>query len=182
MKIAWGITGCGDRLEETYNLMKDLKNRFGASLRIEVFLSKAALKVVKYYKLVEKLKSGFDAYTVEIDANSPFLAGRLQIGEFNAFIIAPASSNTVAKIATGISDTLITNSAIQAIKGFTPVYILPTDFQAGIVETILPNGSKLRLRIRSEDAENVKRLEGFEGITVIRETKKIEDIIVNFMT
>lgn len=177
MKVAWGITGCGDKLEETYLIMKGIKELYGPSIRIEVFLSKAALTVAKYYRLVEQLKSSFDSYMVEIDSNSPFLAGRLQTGEFDSLIIAPASGNTVAKITVGISDTLLTNSAIQAIKGFTPVYIMPTDFQEGIIETRRPNGSILRLRVRKEDAENVKKLKKMVGITIFKDPKDLNLII-----
>jgi len=177
LKVAWGITGCGDKLEETYNIMKGLKELYGTSLRIEVFLSKAALKVAKYYRLVDQLESSFDSYMVEIDSNNPFLAGRLQTGEFDSLIIAPASSNTVAKITVGISDTLLTNSVIQAIKGFTPVYIMPTDFQEGITETKLPNGNTLRLKVRKEDAENVRKLEKMEGITIFKHPRDLNVII-----
>ena len=180
MKLAWGITGCGDKLEETYTVMKGLKEKHRDHLRIEVFLSKAGLKVAKYYKLVDQIKSGFDSYMVEVDSNSPFLAGRLQSGEFDALMIAPASSNTVAKIAVGVSDTLLTNSAIQAIKGFTPVFIMPTDFQEGITTTQLPDGSLLKLRVRREDAENVRKLQEMDGITVFKEPKEIGSILAKF--
>jgi archaeoflavoprotein AfpA len=177
LKVAWGITGCGDKLEETVNIMKGLKEEHGPSLRIEVFLSKAALKVVKKYRIVDQLKSSFDSYMVEIDSNSPFLAGRLQTGEFDSLVIAPASGNTVAKIAVGIADTLLTNSVIQAIKGFTPVYIMPTDFEEGIMETILPKGKILRLKIRKEDAENVRKLNKMEGITIFKNPRCLNVIL-----
>ncbi|MCW4014670.1 MAG: archaeoflavoprotein AfpA, partial [Candidatus Bathyarchaeota archaeon] len=116
MKIAWGVTGSGDRFRETYEVMRELKDKHGDKLSIHVYLSKAAELVAKYYKLTEELK-GFDKYNVEVDANTPFLSGMLQSGRYDLLIIAPATSNTVAKIVVGVSDTLLTNAAVQGVKG-----------------------------------------------------------------
>ena len=124
MKIAWGITGSGDKINETIDAMKALK-RAHPDLRIEVFLSKAGAMVAKYYRVEEELREGFDRMWNEVDANTPFLAARLQVGEFMFMLIAPATSNTVAKLAVGVADTLLTNAAIQAVKGSVPVYIMP---------------------------------------------------------
>jgi len=38
LKIAWGITGCGDRIEETFGIMNDLSERYDRD--IKVYLSK----------------------------------------------------------------------------------------------------------------------------------------------
>jgi len=83
--------------------------------------------VAKWYRLFESLKENFHKLQVESGPNSPFLAGELQIGKFKFLLIAPATSNTVAKIAAGICDTLLSNSAIMAGKAFLPVYVMPTD-------------------------------------------------------
>jgi len=162
MKIAWGITGSGDKINETIEVMKALK-RAHPELGIEVFLSKAGATVAKYYR-VEKELSSFDKVWNEVDANTPFLAARLQVGEFMFLLIAPATSNTVAKLAVGISDTLLTNAALQAVKGYVPVFVMPVDFREGETTTTLPSGKKLRLRVRKEDAENVAKLGSMEGI------------------
>jgi dihydromethanopterin reductase (acceptor) len=42
--------------------------------------------------------------------------------------VSPATSNTVAKIAHGISDTLITTCVSLAVKGGIPVIIVPSDY------------------------------------------------------
>ena len=110
---------------------------------------------------------------VEVDANSPFLAGALQHGEFEFLLVAPATSNTVAKISLGIADTLLSNASIMALKAFIPVYVLPSDYKIGVIFTRLPDGKTMKLRIRKEDAENVKKLTIMEGVTVI---KTLEDI------
>ena len=181
MKLAWGLTGCGDKLMETIQVMKGLKDLYGDILLVEVFLSKAAQLVARYYKAIEPLETGFDRFWVEVDSNTPFLPGRLQLGEFDILLIAPATSNTVAKIAVGIADTLITNSAIQAIKGYTPVYIMPVDYREGETTTTLPNGRSLRLRVRKEDADNVRKLEAMEGVHTFEWPGDIPGIVERLM-
>jgi archaeoflavoprotein AfpA len=176
MKIAWGITGSGDKFRETYQILRQLKDDYGESLTVDVYLSKAAELVAKYYKLTEQLK-GFDKHYIEKDANTPFLSGMLQTGKYDLLLIAPATSNTVAKIVVGISDTLLTNAAVQGVKGFIDVYIMPVDYREGLVTTILPSGKKFKLRIRKEDAENVRRLEKMEGFYVFENPGKIKEIV-----
>lgn len=176
MKIAWGLTGSGDKFTETYEIMRQLKDSYGDSLIIHVYLSKAAEQVAKYYRLTEELK-GFDKHFVEKNANTPFLSGMLQTGRYDLLLIAPATSNTVAKIAVGVSDTLITNAAVQGVKGFIEVYIMPVDFREGIVTTIIPSGKEIKLRVRKEDAENVTRLEKMEGFHVFENPETIHEII-----
>jgi archaeoflavoprotein AfpA len=176
MKIAWGITGSGDKFRETYIVMKDLKEKLSDTLTVHVYVSKAGLLVAKYYKLMSVLQE-FDKFYVEEDANTPFLAGMLQTKQYDLLLIAPATSNTVAKIVVGISDTLITNAAIQGVKGYIPVYIMPVDFFEGTATTILPNGKKLTLKVRKEDAENVRLLEEMEGFNVFKEPEEINEIL-----
>jgi archaeoflavoprotein AfpA len=177
MKIVWGLTGSGDKFRETYEVMRCLKDQYGDSLIIHVYLSKAAELVAKYYRLTEELK-GFDKYYVEQDANTPFISGMLQTGKYDLLLIAPATSNTVAKIVVGISDTLITNAAVQGVKGFIDVHIMPVDFREGIVTTIIPSGKELKLRVRKEDSENVRRLEKMEGFHVFENPEEIPKIIM----
>jgi archaeoflavoprotein AfpA len=174
VKVAWGITGAGEQLRNTFDLMKEMQLEH--LVDIEVFLSKAADKVVKYYKMKEELSNAFEKVFVEQDANTPFLTGRLQMGEFKFFLIAPATSNTVAKLVTGISDSLLTNSAIQGIKGYVPVYIMPVDFREGTTTTILPNRKTMSLKVRKEDAENVEKLGKMEGFHVFEKPSEIKDI------
>ncbi|MBE9594090.1 MAG: hypothetical protein IMF19_11510 [Proteobacteria bacterium] len=93
------------------------------------------------------------------------------------FLIAPATANTVAKIAYGISDSMITNSAAQAMKADVPVYILPVDQKEGEILTKLPNGRDLKLRMRKEDVENVEKLRRIRGITVLSQIEDIEEVV-----
>jgi len=172
-KVAWGITGSGDRLVETVEVMKEIKDQYQNEVDIRVYLSKAGDQVVKYYKLVNDLKESFDRILVEINPNSPFLAGQLQTGKFEFLLIAPATSNTVAKISMGIADTLLSNAAVMGLKAFVPLYIMPSDYKEGIIVTKLPNGRDLKLRIRKEDGEHVKKLAGMDDVFIL---EKIEEI------
>ncbi len=175
-KIAWGITGSGDRIAETVEVMKGIQKAYEDVLDVRVFVSKAGEQVIKYYKLFNDLEKNFDKVWVEINANSPFLAGQLQVKRYEFLLLAPTTSNTVAKISLGLADTLLSNAAIMAQKAFVPTYIMPCDYKPGIITTILPDGSEMKLRIRKEDAEHVERLRQMEDITVIETPKEIPAI------
>jgi archaeoflavoprotein AfpA len=177
MRIAWGLTGSGDKFRETYENMKRLKDEHGEGLKIDVYLSKAADLVSKYYKLKDELKNEFDKFYVEKDPNTPFISGMLQTGRYDLLVIAPVTSNTVAKLAVGISDTLITNAALQGVKGFVPVYLMPVDFREGTVTTIIPSGKQLTLQVRKEDADNVRKLEKMDGFHVFENPEEIRKIL-----
>jgi len=175
-KIAWGITGSGDKLAETIEVMKQIKTEYEKTVKIEVYLSKAGSLVLKYYKVEDFLKENFEKIIVELNSNSPFLAGWLQTRKYEFLLIAPATSNTVAKISIGVADTLLSNAAIMALKAFVPVYIVPSDYREGIVYTKLPDGQDMKLRIRKEDTENVRKLEKMEGVSVLENPQEIREV------
>ncbi|MGQ4871383.1 MAG: archaeoflavoprotein AfpA [Candidatus Thorarchaeota archaeon] len=171
MRIAWGITGAGDLLEETIRTMISLKGETNA--RIEVFVSKAGRQVLHWYHLWDLLNEEFERVRVEVDANVPFIAGPLQIGEYDVLVVAPLTANSTAKIAHGIEDTLITNAVAQTLKGTTPVILLPVDQHEGTVETVAPDGTRFKIRTRRVDLENVARLREMEGVTVVSSVKEM---------
>lgn len=174
-KVAWGITGSGDRMAETVQVMKEIKIRYQHDVDIRVYLSKAGEKVVKYYKLMGDLRN-FGKILVEIDANSPFLAGQLQTGKFEFLLISPATSNTVAKISMGIADTLLSNAAVMGLKAFVPIYIMPSDYEEGIITTKLPNGRDLHLKIRKEDVVHVKKLAEMDDVFILETPEEIHQV------
>jgi len=180
-KVAWGITGAGDKIAEILELMKDLKKQSEDVVEIEVFLSKAADTMLKFYRLDDDLKKNFLKIQVELNSNSPFLAAWLQSGKYEFLLIAPASSNTVAKIANSISDTMLTNAAIMSLKAFRPVYIMPTDYRESIVYTKLPNGKEMKLRVRKEEADQVRKLEKMEDIYILESPQKIKELYLEWL-
>jgi archaeoflavoprotein AfpA len=175
-KVAWGITGAGDKIEEFIDAMIRIKREYEDTVDIQVFLSKAAETVLKYYKLEEKVRQNFRKVTVELNANSPFLAAWVQEGKYEFLLIAPATSNTVAKIANGIGDTMLTNAAIMALKAFKPVYIAPTDYQEGVWVTKLPNGKEMKLQVRKEEVEQVNKLRLMRDVHVLEGPNKIAEV------
>jgi archaeoflavoprotein AfpA len=180
-KVAWGITGAGDKIAEIFEIMKDLKKQSEDAVEIHVFLSKAADTMLKFYRLEDELKKNFPKVQVELNANSPFLAAWLQSGKYEFLLIAPASSNTVAKIANGIGDTMLTNSAIMSLKAFRPVYILPTDYRESTVITKLPNGKEMKLRVRKEEADQVRKLEKMEDVHVLENPQKMRETFLDWL-
>jgi archaeoflavoprotein AfpA len=180
-KIAWGITGAGDKIAEIFEVMKDLKKQSEEVVEIDVFLSKAADTMLKFYRLEDELRAVFPKVQVELNANSPFLAAWLQSGKYEFLLIAPASSNTVAKIANSISDTMLTNSAIMSLKAFRPVYILPTDYRESTIVTKLPNGKEMKLRVRKEEANQVRKLEEMEDVHVLESPETMRQVFLNWL-
>jgi len=175
-KVAWGITGAGDKIAETIEVMKQIKKEYENTVEIQVFLSKAAETVLKYYKLEDEVRQNFAKVSVELNSNAPFLAAWMQMRKYEFLLIAPATSNTVAKIANGIGDTLLTNAAIMSLKAFVPVYIAPTDYEEGTVYTKLPNGQEMKLRVRKEEVEQVKKLQRMEDVFVLENPQKIRAV------
>jgi archaeoflavoprotein AfpA len=175
-KVAWGITGAGDKIANFLEVMKEIKKEYESTVEIQVFLSKAAETVLKYYRLEDELRQNFTKVTVEVNSNTPFLAAWMEMRKYEFLLIAPATSNTVAKIANSIGDTLLTNAAIMSLKAFVPVYIAPTDYREGTVYTKLPNGKEMKLRVRKEEVEQVKKLERMEDMFVLDGPQKIRAV------
>ncbi|NHJ14103.1 MAG: archaeoflavoprotein AfpA [Candidatus Thorarchaeota archaeon] len=178
MKVAWGITGSGDLIDETVELMTQMKERH--NIQFDIFVSKAGRQVLNWYKLWGLLNEQFKVKT-EADANVPFIAGPLQMGKWDLLVVAPLTANSTAKIAHGIEDSLLTNAVAQCCKGSTPVILLPVDQEPGEIETIIPDGRRIKLRTRRVDIENVERLRKMEGITVVSSLEQIAEKISSML-
>ncbi|TGC11057.1 archaeoflavoprotein AfpA [Methanolobus halotolerans] len=174
-RIAWGITGSGDLIKETYEIMKDIKKK--TDIEMMVFLSKDGEVVMKWYHMWDSIQKDFPNFKTEGGPNSPFIAGPLQVGYYDALIIAPATANTVAKIVYGIADTLVTNAVSQTAKGKTPVYVLAVDRERGSVKTYSPEGREMELKMREVDITNTEKLAQMENITVLKSPEDIYDIV-----
>ena len=174
-RIAWGITGSGDMIRETYDVMVDIKNK--TDLEFMVFLSKEGETVLKWYRIWNEIQRDFTNFKTDAGPNSPFIAGPLQVGFYDLLLIAPATANTVAKIVHGIADSLVTNVVSQTSKGDTPIYILPVDQVRGTVKTITPTGKTLELKMREVDVSNSEKLAQMENITVLKSPEDIYEII-----
>jgi archaeoflavoprotein AfpA len=181
IKVAWGITGAGDKIAEIIEVMKDLKKEADGKVEIDVYLSKAADTMLKFYGLEEEIKKNFAKVFLESNSNSPFLAGMVQSGKYEFLLIMPASSNTVAKIVNSISDTLLTNAALMSLKAFVPVWIMPVDYKEAVIYTKLPNGKEMKLRVRKEEAEQVRRLMATEDVRVFGNPQSVRAAFVDWL-
>ncbi len=175
-RVAWGITGSGDRLVETIETMKEINKQYQDDVRITVYLSTAGNQVLSFYGLSKDLKENFDKIRVEANSNVPTLAVQLQSGKIEFLLIAPTTANTVAKIATGIADSLLCNATIMALKSFVPVYILPCDYKEGVTATQLPDGTEMRIQVRKEDVENTKKLAAMDGLFILEKPEEIHQV------
>ncbi len=142
MNLAWGITGAGHFLRESFEVFKELKQK-NPELKVTTFLSRAGEEVVRMYGLANELSniSGGEYleecfYEREQGASFP-KTGRFLLQKYDALVISPATSNTTAKLACGIADTLVTNAVAQAVKGGVPVFIVPVDIE-GKLESKMP--------------------------------------------
>jgi len=177
IRIVWGITGSGDLLPEVTEELEKLVDM--GKVEITTCLSKAAKMVVNWYKLSERIEKISKRVLHEYDANSPFIAGPLQIGKYNSLLVAPATANTVAKIVHGIADTLITNAVAQAQKGGIEIIVLPVDQKPGKTTTLLPTGEEKTLIMRDIDIENTEKLKGMKGIKVIEVPEDIRNLTLS---
>jgi hypothetical protein len=91
--------------------------------------------------------------------------GMFYEGVYHTLVVAPASSNTVAKCALGISDNLVTNVFAQAGKCRVPAIVFACD-SAPEMETMAPSGV-VRVYPRRIDLEHTRNLATFEATRVV---------------
>ncbi len=197
IKIAWGITGAGCWLLESFEILgRFLKD---SNVKVDLFFSEAGREVAQNYGLFESpipLKTSFidkvreipnfnqdifrkgfrEKYNwlginesreidnflhdivageseedfdyeevlndviFEIDEGSSFPSGASAANNrYDFIVISPATGNTVAKVANGIADNLITNLVIMGNKSEkSKVIFVPTDYKQGEVKSYLP--------------------------------------------
>jgi len=174
-RVAWGITGSGDNIGVIIDSMLEAGRRF-ENVDIRVYVSKAGELVLRMYQLWDELVASFSKIQVEKSSNLPFLAGEVQSGRYDFLLIAPTTSNTTAKIALGLGDSLISNAVNMAVKAGVPVYVLPCETGEGSIKTVLPDGKLLKLRIRKIDSGYIRAIEAMEGIYVINNPQEIVEV------
>ncbi|PKP58994.1 MAG: flavoprotein [Candidatus Altiarchaeales archaeon HGW-Altiarchaeales-1] len=164
MKILWCITGAGQFLKECVEILdknNDVKT---------VAISEAGEDVLKMYGI--KPKTEHKILEKEQGKAFPF-CGKVCKGDYDLIIAAPVTSNTVAKLAYGISDSLITVIITQAIKSAIPVYLLPTDISEGY--SITPKGRKIYVKVREIDKKNIERI-AKQGIKILKSPEEIKNL------
>ena len=81
---------------------------------VDLFVTKAADEVIRMYKQELDLPKSARVFRDTTASAAP--VGYFYYGVYHTLVLAPATSNTVAKCVFGISDTLATNVFAQAGK------------------------------------------------------------------
>jgi dihydromethanopterin reductase (acceptor) len=167
-RIAWAITGAGHALEECAALLMKYSHT-------DLYLSRAAEEVLRAYDLHARIHdSRIRVY--RDDAASAPSACRFSSGMYGVFVVAPATSNSVAKFVYGIADTLVTNMYAQAGKNRVPVIVYPTDLEPEM-QSLGPHREKIRVYPRPVDLENTRKLADCAGTKVVRSREELEQCL-----
>jgi flavoprotein len=89
-------------------------------------------------------------------------------GHYHSLVVAPATSNTIAKMVCGISDNLVTNLYAQAGKTLVPSIVFACD-TAPELESEAPREHMVKVYPRRIDLENVAKLKTFEATTIVED-------------
>src|SRR4030088_891989 len=152
----WALTGSGHFFKECLAMIGQLED-------VDLFVSRAAAEVVRMYKQDLVLPKSARVFR-DTTASAPPV-GNFYYGVYHTLVVAPATSNTVAKCVLGIADTLATNVFAQAGKCRVPAIVFACD-TAPELETEAPKGM-VKVYPRRIDLDNTKRLKSFEDTVVV---------------
>src|SRR5690554_4122489 len=166
-RLAWAVTGSGHYLEECLEIVRERDD-------VDLFYSRAGEEVVRMY--------GYDPKSIVPEgriyrdraASSPPV-GLFYRGDYHTLVVAPATSNTVAKMVMGLSDTLVTNVYAQAGKCRVPSIVLACD---AIPEVDTPAPDRMvRLWPRAVDLGHTEKLRTFEATTVVESAEALYETL-----
>lgn len=152
----WALTGSGHFFKECLGIARTLD-------KVDLFVSRAAGEVIRMYGQQFALSPSVRIIRDTTASAAP--VGAFYYGVYHTLVIAPATSNTVAKCVCGISDTLVTNVFAQAGKCRVPTIVFACD-TAPELTTEAPKGM-VKVYPRHIDLENTARLKGFGDVAVV---------------
>jgi len=162
----WALTGSGHFFKECLAMIRDLGE-------VDLFVSKAADEVVRMYKQNLALPKSTRVFRDTTASAAP--VGYFYYGVYHTLIVAPATSNTVAKCVFGISDSLATNVFAQAGKCRVPAIVFACDTAAEL-ETEAPKGV-VKVFPRRIDLENTERLKAFDATDVVESLPELVEAL-----
>jgi len=162
----WALTGSGHFFKECLAMIGQLED-------VDLFVSRAAAEVVRMYKQDLVLPKSARLFR-DTTASSPPV-GNFYYGVYHTLVLAPATSNTVAKCVHGISDNLATNVFAQAGKCRVPAIVFACD-TAPELETEAPKGVVM-VYPRRIDLENTDRLKAFDETDVVESLTELEQAL-----
>ena len=164
-RLAWALTGSGHYIEECLNFLLTLDD-------VDLYLSQAAEEVIKMYGFtLDDIRQKMPVYRDKAASSPP--VGHFYKGYYHTFVMAPATSNTIAKCVLGISDSLVTNLYSQAGKCRVPSIVYPCDI-APELETTAPGGKKVMVYPRKIDLEGTDKITAFEYTSIV---KSVDELI-----
>ena len=162
-RLAWAITGSGHYLRESLAVLQILEN-------VDIFLSRAAAEIIKQYGFQAQLDA-IDHKIYQDKTASSVPVELFYEGKYHTLVIAPATSNTIAKMAYGFSDSLVTNLYAQAGKTRVPSIIFACDTvpETGqnAIESVAPRDNIVQVFPRQIDLDNVQKLANFEHTQIV---------------
>lgn len=162
-RLAWAVTGSGHYLKECLEIVRELDD-------VDLFYSRAGEEVVRMYGYDPKSLVPEGRIYRDRAASSPPV-GLFYRGDYHTLVVAPATSNTVAKMVLGLSDTLVTNVYAQAGKCRIPSIVLACDTESE-VDTPAPDRI-VRVWPRKVDLEHTEKLKTYEATTVVEDSDQL---------
>lgn len=163
-RLAWALTGSGHYLRECLDIISRLE-------QVDLFLSKAAAEILQQYGYKHNVGRVFRDKTASSVPVELFYQGK-----YHTLVIAPTSSNTVAKMVAGISDNLVTNLYAQAGKTRLPSIIFACDTEPEL-ESEAPRENIVKVYPRRIDLQNMETLKTFEETTVVGDMQELHTAI-----
>ncbi len=163
-RLAWAVTGSGHYIEECIEFLLTLE-------RVDLYLSQAGEEVLKMYNIdINSLRQNMPVYRDKAASAPP--VGLFYTGYYHTFVMAPTTSNTIAKCVLGIADSLVTNLYSQAGKCRVPSIVYPCDI-APEMETTAPKKKKVMVYPRKIDLQGTAQIREFEYTDVVESVDEL---------
>ena len=169
-RLAWAITGSGHYIAECLEFMLTLDH-------VDLYLSQAGEEVLKMYGIhLNDIKDKLPVYRDKAASSPP--VGLFYKGYYHTLVMAPTTSNTVAKCVLGIADSLVTNLYSQAGKCRVESIVYPCDI-APMMETTAPGNHKVMVYPRPIDLEATDKLRSFPYTQVVESVDALKLAVLN---
>jgi flavoprotein len=166
-KLGWVITGSGHFFEECLDIMTNLGE-------FDLFVSKAADEVIRMYKKKNtSFPKNIRIFRDTTASSAP--VGFFYKNIYHTLVVAPATSNSIAKFVAGISDNLATNIFAQAGKCKVPCIVLACDTEPEH-DTKAPS-KMVKVYPRKIDLENTEKLKSFESTVVVNSVGDLKKVL-----